>query len=751
MADRPAGREGKGEMIGRGAGRTIRDRGWAAGVALLLAAGLTLVPPAVAPASAATGRLLVSSAATYTVDPVAGVVHVSDSVTLRNDKPSSATYFYYWRDLSWNVHPQSTSIAVRDSSGPLKVTPRTRDGYIEAEFRLRRNLLYRQSVTLTITWDLPGGAPRSESRIRVGEAFATFDLWAWGDSGQSSVTVKLPPGFEPVTYGADLEPTTTSGGVTLSAAAIARPNDFWAAVVAVRDRSMASDELALPAGIEVVVRGWPEDAIWRTTVSKTLRTGLPELLELIGLPWPVEDELEVTEVYSPTLEGYAGIYYPDEQRIEISEELDTLTIIHEAAHAWFNGDLFADRWVGEGLANTYAAAVLVELGEEEQLPDRPRSGDAGEVDLETWLFPGRVDDETSARETYGYNASWYVVHEIFVEIEADGLRAVLAAAEADQIAYRGAGVPEHVPSTNNWRRFLDLLEEVGGSERAEELFRDLVTTSAQDRMLDDRAVARAAYADLVEAGDGWLPPLYIRSLMGTWAFAKVGARIDEATEVLELRDEIAAAAAALDLAPSDAVETAYEVAENGFLKAERAAEAELDALAILAEADAAIAAEPDFVSTIGLIGQAPAVSYTAAETAYEAGELAAAEVAAADAQAIIEAAPGIGRERLAIGGGISAGAVLLLLAAILLVRRRRRRKAALLAAAAATAAPVVDGPVVDGPVEPFATEPVSPPPAFASGPYGTLAADSPAPPPDADRAGDPDGGTADGEGSSATP
>jgi len=36
-----------------------------------------------------------------------------------------------------------------------------------------------------------------------------------------------------------------------------------------------------------------------------------------------------------------------------------------------------------------------------------------------------------------------------------------------------------------------------------------------------------------------------------------------------------------------------------------------------------------------------------------------------------------------------------------------------------------------------------------SEPYGTLAADSPAPPPDAERAGDPDGGTPDGDGSSA--
>ena len=44
--------------------------------------------------------------------------------------------------------------------------------------------------------------------------------------------------------------------------------------------------------------------------------------------------------------------------ITISEELDELTIVHEASHAWFNRNWFTERWITEGLADEYAARVL---------------------------------------------------------------------------------------------------------------------------------------------------------------------------------------------------------------------------------------------------------------------------------------------------------------------------------------------------------------------------------------------------------
>jgi hypothetical protein len=722
------GRDGAGASAGRraGAGASAGRRAWAAGIAVVLAVGLSLSPPVAATATAATGRLLISSAATYSVDVDAGVVHVVDAVVLQNDKPSDAEFLYFWRELSWSVQPGATGIAVRDGDGSLAVTPRARDGYIEAAFRLRRDLLFGQSIDLTISWDLPGGAPRSDSSIRVGQAFASFDLWAWGDPGSSSVTATLPEGFVVQTYGSTVETASVPGGVTVSASAIDDPADFWVAVTATRDRSMAIEELQPSRDVTLLVKGWPEDELWLTTVTTTLDRGLSELQELIGLPWPVTSQLVVSEVYSPLLEGYAGIYYTAEDRIEISEDLDDLVIVHELSHAWFNDGLFTDRWIDEGLADTYAAITLEALGEDRQLPEVPLAGDEGRLDLVQWGPPERITDETTARETYAYNAAWFVANGLYEEVGAAGMRAIFRAAHDDRIAYRGAGPAEQVPVPDAWRRYLDLLEELGGSTAAERLFREYVVTPDGARELDARMAAREAYAGLVEEGDGWLPPYYVRSELSAWRFPAARTRITEAGDLLALRDRIDEAATALGLEPDDSLESAYESAADNLVVAEAVATAELDALDELTAADAATGAAPDLVATVGLIGETPRSGYEAAAAAFEAGDLEAAEASARSAVALVTDAPRVGRERLLAAAVIAVGIVLLLGLVVALRRRRRSGVRPAAAAAAASAA------------------------ASETEPYATLAANSPAPAPDAGRAGDPDGGTADGEGSSAS-
>ena len=56
------------------------------------------------------------------------------------------------------------------------------------------DLYFGQTETVSVAFDLPGGAPRSESEIRVGSAFATFSAWAFGDGGD--VQVVVPGGFD---------------------------------------------------------------------------------------------------------------------------------------------------------------------------------------------------------------------------------------------------------------------------------------------------------------------------------------------------------------------------------------------------------------------------------------------------------------------------------------------------------------------------------------------------------------------------
>ncbi len=108
-------------------------------------------------------------------------------------------------------------------------------------------------------------------------------------------------------------------------------------------------------------------------------------------------------MHTPLLEGYAGFYDPETDEITISEDLDDLTIIHEASHAWFNRSLFTERWITEGLADEYAARVLREL--DRGYPDPPASSPTEEAafPLSDWPPPAAIrDEESQDRESYGY-------------------------------------------------------------------------------------------------------------------------------------------------------------------------------------------------------------------------------------------------------------------------------------------------------------------------------------------------------------
>src|SRR3954453_19326764 len=109
------------------------------------------------------------------------------------------------------------------------------------------------------------------------------------------------------------------------------------------------------------------------------------LRNLYVLDWTAQHDRDVRERYTPALEGYAGVFFTDEQRIDVSEDLDPVTIVHEASHAWFNEQLFAERWIYEGLAQEYAWRVQRAVGGEAGgLPKEPDPDDPGFVRLDGW-------------------------------------------------------------------------------------------------------------------------------------------------------------------------------------------------------------------------------------------------------------------------------------------------------------------------------------------------------------------------------
>jgi hypothetical protein len=675
-------------------------------LAAVVAAAALLAPARAAGVAAADEPgLTLTTAATYTAVPSSRVVHVAIAVTARNTKPNRSSggiltrYFYDGARLA--IHPEARNVAARDGVTRLTTKVEPADGYGLLDVRFRASLFFGQTAKLQVTYDLPSGAPRSSSDVRVGTAFVTFVAWAFGDRG--SVKVVVPSSFDAEATGSAATKATSGATTTFTAVAIADIGRWYLVVNADRKNALTADRIDLPGGEHLVIRAWPEDPAWSKRVRELLTKGLPELVDETGLSWPVNGDIDVFEVHTALLEGYSGQFSPSDRRIEISEDLDDLTILHEAAHAWFNNDLFVGRWINEGLADTYAADALHQVHEGEFQPNLVSPTDRGAVPLASWTHPGRISEPAvELREQYGYEAAWTVIRSLFVEVGAERMREVLNAAEDHEIAYVGAEPAETVTGQNDWRRLLDLVEERAGSTRADELFRRFVATPDDVAAMDARAAARTAYAGLVRAGGAWHVPLYVRDAMGTWRFDVATTRIGEASAVLAQRDELDRLASGLGLSAPPSLRAVYETARDSLDGAKALATSEIAAANALSEASSAVAAPRAPFVTIGLLGERPDVALAAARDAFTTGAPDA-EARALAVTALIDGAVEVGRGRATTAAFVIALATVLLIALVLLVRRRRRQRPSL-APVSVTAAEVG--------APPYATlaDPISEPP-----------------------------------------
>ncbi|MEZ5340716.1 MAG: hypothetical protein R2706_04500 [Acidimicrobiales bacterium] len=211
----------------------------------------------------------------------------------------------------------------------------------------------------------------------------------------------------------------------------------------------------------IMIHHWPGDTEWADFMAERIEVDLPTMSKLVGIPFP-DKELEIIETISPELYGYGGWYDTSSSLIEVTEDLDQQLALHEISHGWFNDDLFTDRFITEGLAEEYAARTIAESGGDLPDPDKPAPVLTDADKLNNWTGASLGDQ---AAEEYGYGASWWVMRLLTDEIGVDSLSLVLQAAAANETAYVGDDEPESVDPTDDWKRFLDLLEEVGGSAR----------------------------------------------------------------------------------------------------------------------------------------------------------------------------------------------------------------------------------------------------------------------------------------------
>ena len=694
--------------------RVLRSTLLAGFAAALLVPAVSLAPIGAPPARAAAGDGLdVVTIATYTLRPPEGMVSVAIDVTARNVTPDEQVGGLVRRTwftaASFAVHAEATRVRATSGGARLATELVERQGYAELDVTFAGRIHFGESARFRIEYDLPGGEPRSESDVRVGSAFATFVAWAFGDSGDVRITI--PPGFDVEDAGSPVERSTMDGATVLSAGGVTEALDWYVLVTADRPAALTETRLQIPSGEAVTVRGWPEDTEWNRTVGDLLTRGLPVLDELVGLDWPVSGELEVFEVHTPLLEGYGGFYDPAASKIQISEDLDEPTILHEASHAWFNDGLFVGRWIDEGLADEYGLRALAALGRPADSPGVASPSEEDAFPLNDWPPPQPIrDDETEAREDYGYRASWTVVDGVLREVGVERMRDLLRAASGREIAYVGDEPPEPMPGDVDWRRFLDLVEERAGVV-VDPLWERYVVTGDELALLRERRAVRLDYQALEDAGEGWSPPFAVREPMARWDWVAARSKITDATGVLDLRDQIADRAAAAGLTPPDALEVAYETAHDEVAAVKALARDELEALAELEEASAALGAPRDALTTIGLLWEVPPEeALEEATTAFEAGDMAAVSERVGAAEGRLVAAGEIGRGRV-VAAGAGTSAVLLLGGGIVLIVRRRRHRPAV---------PAAPGPSASA--ESYATLPGTPPdgPPGVEGPAGPV-------------------------------
>ena len=648
----------------------------------LIPSGAAFAPAAVA---AASPGLTMTADTRYTVDPARHRVRVAVGLTAKNHRSDTKTHRYFFDRVSLAVQPGTTNFKVASAgTHPAVRVQRRTATYTLLRIDFGRRLAAGQSRRLDLAFDIvdKGGAPTRTTRI--GSTLVSFGAWGFATSGTAggTVSVAFPAGFavdvnEPLLGKPTTDPT---GRIVYTTAQLAHPLTFFAYFVADRPGSYAETTFRVDVGDEsvpVTIRAWPDDPAWAKRVTSLLKRGLPALAKDIGLHWPLDQPLIVSEALSRNTTGFAGRYNPPSGEVEIAYYANTFVVLHEAAHAWFDGRLLADRWATEGFASFYALRAAKAIGEKNVKADTltPKLA-AVRVPLNAWGAPGQ---DPPAVEDAEYAAALQLASEIGKKAGTTGLSAVWQAIHESRAAYQPVGTGaslETATGAPDWRGLLDLLEERTGASFSD-LWSTWVVRPAEASLLDARESARTRYRTTSARAGSWLLPRVVRDALRSWQFDQVNDLLDGASRALDDRDTVAAAAAGAGLTPPETMATDFE-GPRGFAATAAEADAELAAISAYRQAVATRPVDPSLLTTIGLWNSDPHTALGQAADAFSAGDLQASVASSAYAARIWTTAGEVGRNRVvAVGASLAA----FLLAVWLVYRsirdrgsRRRRRR-----------------------------------------------------------------------------
>jgi hypothetical protein len=656
-------------------------------LAVALAGGLVAAPATAPAVRAAAPDLTISSDARYDVQPAQQRVRVIVDLLLTNHLKDTVTRRYYFDKAFLAVLPNTSGFKLTwtgKGTPSVHVSKHTKD-YTLLQLDLAQRLFSGKSARYRLVFYLvdPGGAPTRD--VRVGDSLVSFPVWAYATDGTpgSTVEVVFPAGFSAdVEAGSIPAPVVDATGRTIyETGKLDRPLSFFAYLIA--DRPGAYTERTVSPNVAgstvpLTIRSWPDDPTWSTRVGDLVGRALPLLAGRIGLGWPRTGGLTVQEAVSRSTGGYAGLFDPGKGMVEVAYYADDFVVLHEAAHAWFNGSLLADRWANEAFASYYGLAVAPDLKVEASGEGLTPALEAARIPLNSW---GAVGRETTAVEDYAYAATLTLARAIAERAGPDRLQAVWADAAGRVGAYQPPAVDgtapaiETVDGAPDWRGLLDLLDEQGAGS-FDDLWRTWVARPTDLPLLDARQAARERYDAVVVAAGDWQLPRPVRDAMRAWRFDTATALIDGATEVLDQRSRIKAAATAAGLMPPPTLHDAFE-RPDGFAGATDEAAAELASIERYVAAAGTRPAAPDLLQTLGLWGATPDAELAGARTMFASGDLAGSATAAGAASSAWTGAEDVGRGRLVSIGALTLAALLAVALVVAWLRGRRRRLRAL--------------------------------------------------------------------------
>jgi hypothetical protein len=549
-------------------------------------------------------------------------------------------------------------------------------GYEEVQIDFGTQIYSQQSFAFRLAFDV---VDRLEDDIRIGSRILFFPIWAVGteETPGGSVTVVLPPRFELAVDGAPApQPQLQPDGGTAYRWDVADVVEFGSYVTAdwpnPDPASFTITTVVLDGESgrhEIIVRAWDDDDAWSDRITELVRIGMPKLGDAIGLDYQ-DPKLTVEETASRAIAGYAGEFLVAPSKINVDYEASDVVVLHELAHAWFNPEVFVDRWISEGFASYYAEVVAAEL---ELPPDR--------IDLTDDLLPSAfplvewnafgIDTTIDATaEYYAYAGSLVAAEEIARLAGTDGLRRVwdemVHARSPYQAANPGAPNESGLQVLGDWRALLDHLETQTDADY-DPIWREWILPAADYDLLDDRAAARERYAAAVELAADWDLPRAIRRAMGDWRFNDADELIIDATALLDRREALESFATHLSVELAEDMHNAFEAGE--LATAAIVADETDAALRAMADAQAAGGWEP--LVLIGMIGN-PAASLDDARVQLAAGDEATARETATDAAV---ARRGAGEAGIWRSAGVVGTLLLLGSGGAVVARRRRSRKA----------------------------------------------------------------------------